>query len=172
MKRFNNKLSTSRGFTFIELLVVIAVLAILIALTVFLINPALQFKKGRDAQRKSDLRQIQAALEMYRSDNGGYPNSIALNCPLVGIKTYFGNPACTLTYLQKVPADPNQGINYYYFGASNNYCIRACVENTQDSDRDELPGKYGSTNPSITACLTLTTCTTGTTGKSYTLQNP
>lgn len=171
--------SRSGGFTFIELLVVIAVLSILIALTVFLINPKKQFEKARDANRKSDLRQIQAALEMYRSDQGGYPlpapNPGAVpNCPASG-KVSLMDPNCgtiqssAATYLQKVAVDPNSAANYIYYGATNKYCIRACLENTQDSERDELAGKYGADNPTISGC-TLPNCSPG--KKSYTLQNP
>src|SRR5438034_6926778 len=68
----------SSGFTLIELLVVISVIGILAAGLLLLINPFAQFQKARDAQRKSDLGQIQKALELYSQDTGGnYPVSNA-----------------------------------------------------------------------------------------------
>lgn len=57
----------------VELLVVIAVLGVLAAGMVVLINPAGQIQKSRDAQRKSDLEQIQRLVEQYYNDNGKYP---------------------------------------------------------------------------------------------------
>jgi general secretion pathway protein G len=55
-----------KGFTLIELLVVIAIIGMLSALLVPNFMGARE--RARDAQRKSDLKQIQKALEMYRQD--------------------------------------------------------------------------------------------------------
>ena len=66
--------SSGAGFTLIELLVVIAIIGIL---TTFLVANFVGVKsRARDGQRKSDLRNIQAALEIYRSDKSVYPSSI------------------------------------------------------------------------------------------------
>ncbi|PIU36636.1 prepilin-type cleavage/methylation domain-containing protein, partial [Candidatus Roizmanbacteria bacterium CG07_land_8_20_14_0_80_34_15] len=54
------------GFTLIELLVVIAIIGSLSAL--FLPNFMAARERARDTQRKSDLRQIQKALEMHKQD--------------------------------------------------------------------------------------------------------
>ncbi|MDE2589052.1 MAG: prepilin-type N-terminal cleavage/methylation domain-containing protein, partial [Patescibacteria group bacterium] len=43
------------GFTFIELIVAIAVLAVLVALVLYTLDPFVQFQKSRDARRKADL---------------------------------------------------------------------------------------------------------------------
>ena len=60
------------GFTLIELLIVIAIIGSLAAMIV--INFASQANKARDAERKSDLRQYQTALESYANRSGGlYP---------------------------------------------------------------------------------------------------
>ncbi len=72
MKRQN--LSTSsrqKGFTLIELLVVIAIIGILAAIGLSALTSAR--KKARDSRRKSDLREVANALELYYSDNGSYP---------------------------------------------------------------------------------------------------
>ena len=61
----------SRGFTLIELLVVITIIGILSGIGVAAFTSVQ--KKGRDAQRKSDLSSIQAALEQYYSDHDSYP---------------------------------------------------------------------------------------------------
>ncbi|HAT68620.1 MAG: hypothetical protein A2481_00220 [Candidatus Yonathbacteria bacterium RIFOXYC2_FULL_47_9] len=50
------------GFTLLELLIVISIIAILSIALVFMLNPAETLKKGRDAQRISDLKTVKTAL--------------------------------------------------------------------------------------------------------------
>jgi len=64
-----------RGFTMIELIVSIGILAILSVFLITTLNPYEQYLKSQDARRKSDLAQIQKALEVYYQDNGRYPYS-------------------------------------------------------------------------------------------------
>lgn len=153
------------GFTLVELIIVMAIISILTGLLIA--NFIGVRERGRDSQRKSDLRQIQSALEFYRSDNDGYPVNVpncgsSLKAPPV--------PACssTIVYLQNVSQDP-QGGSYQYSvaGSGLGYCLRACLENTNDPDRDEV--KFGSDNPSISGC-SLSACAAG--RKSLTLENP
>ena len=71
-----------KGFTLVELLVVITILGILA--TIGLVAFASSQARGRDVQRKSDLKQIATALEMFYSDYGVYPNSSSgkiMACP-------------------------------------------------------------------------------------------
>ncbi len=66
---------TARGFTIVELLIVIVVIAILAAITVVAYNG---IKNRADFSKKqSDLSTIVKALELYKTDNGRYPNSEA-----------------------------------------------------------------------------------------------
>ena len=55
-----------KAFTLIELLVVIAIIGSLSAL--FLPNFMAVRERARDSQRKSDLKQIQKAFELYKQD--------------------------------------------------------------------------------------------------------
>lgn len=70
LQKLKNRKAQS-GFTLIELLIVIVIIAILaaIAITAFANAQA----QARDSQRKSDIEQIQQALELYYADNGHYP---------------------------------------------------------------------------------------------------
>lgn len=138
-----------RGFTLIELLVVAAIIGILS--TFLLVNFIGIRERARDAQRKSDLRQIQSALELYRADQGSYLLTAAF--PSCGSALTGGSPPTT--YMQKVPCDP-KGTSYAYSSDGNTYSIIACLENSSDSQKD-------ATN--VPPC-------DGTTNFSYTLQNP
>ncbi len=88
-----------KGFTLIELLVVATIISILAG--VGLVSYTQFVKKSRDERRKSDLNNIRAALEMYRSDNDTYPANLS------------DLTSGTLKYLEKLPADP-KGYLYVY----------------------------------------------------------
>lgn len=144
----NSHLSFRKGFTLIELLVVIAVIGLL---TSFLVANFVGVReRARDGQRKSDLRNIQAALEIYRSDNGAYPSSIS-TCG----STWTEAGA---VYMQTVPCDPLNTspftYEYTYTPVDGTYKLIACLENASDPQRD-------ASNDSK--------CTTGV---SFTLKNP
>lgn len=144
----------SGGFTLIELLVAISIIGVLSSF--LLANFIGVRERARDGVRKSDLRQIQSALELYRSDQGNYPDTASFpNCSTAF--TDGGNPA--VTYMQKIPCDPlntEQHI-YTYSSDGNTYSLYACLENINDSQK-EIPN-----NP--TYC-------DGSTNWSYRLQNP
>lgn len=111
-------------------MIVIAILGVLA--TLISGNFITSLKKGRDARRKTDLEQIQRALEMYYEDNKAYPLTAAV---------VFGNQLCypgangcnTKVYMQKLPDDPSPGKHYSYEAATDGsyYKAYACLENTQ-----------------------------------------
>lgn len=140
----------SRGFTLIELLIAIAIIGILSSF--LLANFVGVRQRARDGVRKSDLRQIQSALELYRSDKGSYPSSI----PSCGSSLQDASTP-PVVYMKKIPCDPTGGAAYTYSSiTTNSYSLIACLENGNDSQKD----------PSVnTACAS-------TTNISYTLQNP
>jgi len=132
----------SLGFTLIELLVVIAIISSLSALLVPNFMGARE--RARDAQRKSDLKQIQKALEMYRQDINppGYPNTgfFISNVNKCWYKegTDDSCPSDKAIYMNKIPKDPNRNENnggYYYTNDGNlTYTLCACLENKADLD--------------------------------------
>lgn len=65
---FKNK---KAGFTLIEILVVIGIIAILATIVIIAINPARQFKQGRDTQRTSNVNAILNGIGQYIADNKG-----------------------------------------------------------------------------------------------------
>lgn len=121
----------NKGFTLIELLVVIAIISVLASL--LMANFVGIRQRGRDAERKSDLRQIQAALELYRADNGLYPTELAA----CGSIFEYDTGTSTVTYMQEVPCDPLSEDDYTYTSDQSTYTIYACIENANDSDAEE-----------------------------------
>ncbi len=123
------------GFTLIELLVVIAILGILatIGLGSFMSSQ----EKSRDAQRKSDLRNITTALELYYNDYKEYPSSSSAG----EIQGCAGGSACNwgsgfidgngTVYMVELPEDPSEQ-DYYYTSTTNEYQIYARLENELD----------------------------------------
>ena len=113
---------------------VIGIIGVLASAFVIMIDPLAQSKKARDSQRKSDLRQIQTGLELYRADQGAYPGSLG-NTLVVG----------TTTYMRTVPKDPTTGYGYVYVPSGGGYTISACAE--YDKDKEAVTGQ-------ITGCST------------------
>lgn len=159
-----SRIKNSRlGFTLIELLIVIVIIGILAAL--LMSNFVLVRQRARDGQRKSDLRQIQSALELYRADQSTYPTGTSGTIPCITPITYSGT-----TYMQKVPCDPLGPTPYTYITpginvcpTSASYCLITCLENGADPQRDENNGLANNS----TACPT-----TAPAIKSYTLMPP
>lgn len=149
MKKECNK----KGFTLIELLLVLAIIGVL---TSFLVANLIGAKaRARDAQRKSDLRQIQAALELYRADQNIYP---AAPLPACGSQLLAGSAI----YMQKIPCDPlNTGQYIYTYtvnGTGTTYSLVTCIENVNDKQKDTANNS--------------TYCAGGATNWSYTVTNP
>jgi type II secretion system protein G len=140
-------IKNNKGFTLIELLIVIAIIGVLSAF--ILANLIGAQARARDGQRKSDLRQIQAAFELYRADQNGYPLS------LPGCNSSLTNGVGGTIYMQKMPCDPSTKQPYIYNPNGSGYSLSACLENTNDQQKD-----------------TTNICTTPPGTVSYTVNNP
>lgn len=120
------------GFTLLELLVVISIIGILMALGVVAYSTAQ--KRGRDAQRRGDLKAISSALEQYYAATGGYP--VSNSCS--GIATAMGTD-----YLPGgAPTDPKQNYSYTCNSSSSSYYLCADVESDDGNNdaADDSPG--------------------------------
>lgn len=166
--------SHTKGFTLIELLVVVAIIGILSSVVLTSLNGARA--KGRDAQRITNLKQIQNALELYALDhNGSYPlhdggtsqygywfSDWGGHC---GGGATAGNGWCDLEnqlqpYISSLPRDPSgeTQLNYYFtyrtHGNGTSYGIKTSLENQNSASKNDggcLNAHY-ELGPSLTKC--------------------
>ncbi len=141
---FFNRTKSRKGFTLIEVLIVVAIIGILTAILVVNYNEAR--KNSRDKVRKSDLKSLQLALELYKAQNGQYP---AAGC---GAPAWAGpgphsaswGTSCdeyivglVPEYLPALPRDPNQentdNVGYIYMSNGSSY--KALVHRSVESAR-------------------------------------
>lgn len=120
------KLSAS-GFTLIEMILVAAIFGIFAAAILAFVNPREQILKANDAKRKSDLAQIQRALESYYQDNGRYP-TVSSNKIFTTTLVNWGAP--WQPYMNIVPKDPVTAHTYVYYSTADgqSYVLYANLE--------------------------------------------
>lgn len=106
------------------MLVVTAIIGLLASTMVFSYS---QFvKQSQDTRRKTDLENIKAALEQYRSNNNVYPASVTFTAPNNNICDPGGCAAGI--YMQKVPNDPKTANTYWYLNSGgNDYTLCTCL---------------------------------------------
>jgi general secretion pathway protein G len=112
-----------KGFTLIELLVVIAILGLMAGLVFS--NMAGARERARDAKRKSDLKEIQKALQLYKQDNNSqYPDELS---GLINEEDL---------YIKQIPEAPLEDEDYedgYEPSADHlDYVLFTCLENASD----------------------------------------
>jgi general secretion pathway protein G len=98
-----------RGFTLIELMIVVVILGILA--TIIMPRMLNRPEQARRMKAKVDIRNIESALALFKTDTGRFPTTSEGLEALVsdpGIKGYSSNG-----YLDKVPVDP-WGSRYVY----------------------------------------------------------
>ena len=109
-------LKNQKGFTLIELIIVMVVLAALA--TIALVTYPASQRKARDAQRQSDIKQYQTAIEVYASGNSGsYPVSSG---NISGLCSQLTVSAC--------PDDPLSSQSYGHSSTATEYMLWAQME--------------------------------------------
>lgn len=141
---FLNRLGKNKGFTLIELLVVIAIIGILASVVLASLNSAR--RKGRDARRVADIKQVQLALELYFDAQASYPTVLS--------------DLVTEGTISTIPTDPlgtSIGYSYAYCPGAvpvTNYHLGASLEEQ--------------TNPALSSDRDMNSVVTGCTGGTYT----
>ena len=92
-----------KGFTYLEILISVSIIAILATMSLYVYQGVQA--DSRDGRRKSDLAQLQLAIEAYRADYNTYPAS--------SLAALTSN-----NYIEKIPTDPGK-FTYSYVGLNN-----------------------------------------------------
>ena len=120
----------NRAFTLIELLVSIAIIGILASIVIG--GVGIVRKKGRDARRIQDVKELQKALSQYVFTNGTFPIATAstsltgadsVSTALVGSQV--------MPVMSKDPLYPNPLQSYYTYQSNatgNEFWISFCME--------------------------------------------
>jgi len=162
-KTMSKPLKKVKGFTLIELLIVVAIISILVSIG------AVSFsriqRQGRDAERKTDLREIESALELYYADKGEYPDGTFGGATVriaTSVNTYPWIPDLEPYMANGIPIDPTNCSNcaddagghfYLYEVYGNNrdhYHVMINLENNSDSDRRDVSD--GVSKPNFSPC--------------------
>ncbi len=143
----------SVGFTLLELMIVVAVISILFAGVLTILNPYDQIQKANDVRRKSDLSQIQKALEQYYQDNGRYPAASTDNSyQIVGVNNNiipWGSAWVPyINLLSKDPSSPNKTYVYIIDATGQAYFLYASLDR---GGRDSQACNSGNACPNIPA---------------------
>lgn len=113
------------GFTIVELLIVIVVIGILAAITIVAFNGVQA--KAQFARVQSDLNVMKKGLEMYKAENGNYPNTISNGNRGWYFSSSSGSnfiPGVSPAYIPNMPSANGLGGNaasYIYNSDGNDY---------------------------------------------------
>jgi len=131
---------------------------------IVMVNPLAQIQKAKDTNRKSDLSQIQKALETYYQDIGKYPSSTVD----YKIKGLDGNSvvwgSSWQPYMATLPKDPSSSKNYVYNSTSpdgQTYYIYASLDRGANDSQACNGGAKCNGVPSGAGCGTGATCNYG-----------
>ncbi len=171
----------------VELLIVISLIGILSGLILTIIQPGKLRADARDAQRLSDLRVLQGALELYFADNRSYPKTCTgATCTpawvrIVGIvenSSDYISRALVPAYMSEIKLDPLQvgtqtspcwygtptSYRYNYWSDGSIYYLTAIMESSENTDQP--------CNPTIPISLFSTSCTSHTANTCTVVRNP
>lgn len=144
---------TQQGFTFMELMIVMILLGIMVTMVAGSYTST--SKRGRDNRRKSDLHNVQTALEVYFGDKGVYPDS-SITGEITGCG-FSGSDPCPwgvsfidendTVYMQSLPSDPQHpSQRYIYSGTPESYVLYGRLEHALDIGSGVNPAGYQDTN--------------------------
>ena len=131
----NHRSSIRKGFTLIELMIVVVILGLLATM----VMPKILSKPDQARRTKAmvDIRSIQSALAMFKTDTGRFPTTAE------GLQALVVNPGLKGFdpdgYLERVPADP-WGNRYIYICPglhSKDYDLESLGKDGEDGGADK-----------------------------------
>jgi len=149
------RLHQNRAFTLTELLVSIAIIALLSS--IIMVNLSSSRGKARDAQRISDVSQIQLALQLYFDRCGQYPSTVSTGATSAGCPSgvTLGN------YISVIPTPPSGAgqASYDYATLTSgssvvNYVLHATLESYNAAVAKGLPSMPGGSWSATYTCST------------------
>jgi prepilin-type N-terminal cleavage/methylation domain-containing protein len=126
MKQFL-KMRNRNGMTLVEILVTVAIIAIVVGVGLFVMNPAGQLASARNTERQNHLQAIMIAVRQNIADatNGAFscssgllPTSTKTMASATG--SYNIAPCLVPVYLQAMPFDPLASSGHYTSNADYN----------------------------------------------------
>jgi prepilin-type N-terminal cleavage/methylation domain-containing protein len=154
-------IKNKKGFTLIELLVVIAIIGILASVVLASLNSAR--KKGRDARRVADIKQLQLALEMYYDANSGSYPLVLSSLATTYIPVVPNDPLGTAVAYSYSPLGTASACSTYHLGAS----LEESTNPALNSDSDAAAGTactFGGTGAADYAGTDTAKCAAGHSG--------
>jgi prepilin-type N-terminal cleavage/methylation domain-containing protein len=133
------------GFSYLEIMMVLLIIGLLLSISVASYTNL--HANSLDQRRKTDIQEIRASLEQYRSVHGAYPT------PNLTPGLPFGSAGLTEgtnTYMQMIPQDPQYPKKQYHYSvASDDYTLSSQLTKPEDvaclvPAGDDLCGQTGS----------------------------
>lgn len=97
----NEKKKKNRGMTLIEIMVVVAIIGLIAGMTTVYVTG--EFSKSKVKVARTEIKNIESALELYHVENGAYPTTEE------GVKALVEKG-----YLKRIPKDPWKNEYVYY----------------------------------------------------------
>lgn len=149
--------SSQRGFTLIELLIVIA---IMVVITVFALNPAQYLSQARNNARKAHVnlilntiyQNITANDGTFSCSTGAVPTTTALRMATsTGTSTYDIAPCLAPTYLPDLPFDPRASstASTTYWTSVTNYNTGYTIQKSATTSRITIVAPYAELGETI-----------------------
>jgi prepilin-type N-terminal cleavage/methylation domain-containing protein len=178
MEKFKkSRLKICTGFTLIELVIVMGIISILSVGILTVLKPADQFQKVSDSRRKSDLFQIQKALEQYYEDNGRYPAVSSDGKHQItstnGLNVVWGGP--WIPYMNLVPKDPSYPTRTYVYSTDStgqSYFLYASLDRGSKDNKACNSGNACSSLSTQSPAISSNTCATDGSICNYAVTSP